>query len=240
MNHGSLFTGSGGFDLAAHWMGWTNVFNCELEEYNRNLLKQYWPNAIQYGDIKSTDFRPWRGRIDILTGGDPCQVSSYAGKRKGKEDDRYLWPEYRRAIEEIQPRFVLNENVTGSITNGILDQKISDLEALGYAWWPPLVIPAAAVGALHRRDRVWLFADSIRNEQPREESCNGQAGRVGRQFEPLAWNDDWENMLSNFRGMDDGLSHKVDRTDGMRNAICPQIAYELFKAIEQYEITVLK
>lgn len=236
MKHGSLFSGGGGFDLAAHWMGWANVFQVEINPFCRQVLKKHFPNAVQYEDIQTVDFRPWRGHIDILTGGDPCQAHSYAGKRKGKEDERYLWPEFKRAIEEIQPGWILNENVPGSISNGILDEKISDLEALGYAWWPPFVIPACATGALHKRNRVWLASHSIRDFKQRQEPCNGQAGRVGRELEPLAWNTDWENMLTQFRGMDDGIPHRLHRTDAMRNAIVPAVAFELFKAIEQYEL----
>lgn len=93
MTHASLFSGIGGFDLAAEWAGWTNTFNCEIDPFCQNILKCHFPNAIQYGDIKTTDFTLWRGRIDVLTGGFPCQPFSLAGKRRGTEDDRYLWPE---------------------------------------------------------------------------------------------------------------------------------------------------
>jgi DNA (cytosine-5)-methyltransferase 1 len=240
MRCGHLFNGVGGFALAASWMGWENIFHCDNNAFCNRVMNHHFPNSFQHEDIRTTDFRIWRGRIDLVTGGDPCQGNSYAGKRKGKEDERYLWPEMYRAIKEIQPKWILNENVAGSISNGILDQKISDLEAEGYAWWPPLVIPANAVGALHRRDRVWLAGYSERHQQPRQKPCDRQAGRMGREFEPVAWDTDWESKVAEFRGMDDGLPNNLDRTDGVRNAICPQIAYELFKAIEQYETSILK
>ena len=92
MTHASLFSGIGGFDLAAEWAGWTNSFNCEIDPFCRRILKYHFPNAEQYADIRTTDFTIWRGRIDVLTGGFPCQPFSLAGKRKGTEDERYLWP----------------------------------------------------------------------------------------------------------------------------------------------------
>lgn len=115
LSHGSLFSGIGGFDLAAEWMGWENKFHCEIEEFPKRVLKYYWPNAKSYDDITKTDFTIWRGKIDILTGGFPCQPYSVAGKRLGKEDDRHLWPEMLRAIREIQPSWVVGENVSGLI-----------------------------------------------------------------------------------------------------------------------------
>lgn len=236
MTHGSLFNGIGGFQLAAHWMGWTNVFHCEIDNFCNKIVKQHFPNSIEHGDIKTAGFGIYRGGIDVLTGGDPCQPHSYAGKMQGKEDKRYLWPEFKRAIEEIQPRWIVNENVRGTISNGVLDQKINDLEAFGYSWWPPLVIPACGVGALHKRDRVWLVAYSERDIKQWQKPCDREIRRMGGQFEPVAWDADWENKISLFRGMDDGLSSGVDRTDGVRNAIVPQIAFEIFKAIEQYQI----
>ena len=115
MNHGSLFSGIGGFDLAAEWMGWKNIFHCERNEFGQRTLNYYWPNAVGYGDITQTDFTIHRGKIDILTGGFPCQPYSIAGKRKGKEDERHLWPEMLRAIREILPRSILGENVYGIV-----------------------------------------------------------------------------------------------------------------------------
>jgi DNA (cytosine-5)-methyltransferase 1 len=235
MNHGSLFNGIGAFQLAAYWMGWTNIMHCEIDEFCNKVVKKYFPDSIQHGDIKTTDFRVYRGGIDILTGGDPCQPHSYAGNRKGKEDERYLWPHYKRAIEEINPGWIVNENVPGTINNGVLDEKISDLESIGYSCWTPLVIPACGVGALHKRNRVWLVAYSERNIKPREESCNREVGRMGGQFQSMAWDDDWENKVAQFRRMDDGSANNLDRTDAIRNAIVPQVALEIFKAIDQYE-----
>jgi DNA (cytosine-5)-methyltransferase 1 len=163
MKHGSLFSGIGGFDLAAEWMGWENVFHCEWNPFGQRILKHYWPNAKSYDDITKTDFTSHRGAIDILTGGFPCQPYSLAGKRKGKADDRHLWPEMLRAIREIQPQWVVGENVFGIVNwNGgmVFDEVQADLEAEGYEV-QPYVLPACAVNAPHRRDRVWFIANSI-------------------------------------------------------------------------------
>ncbi len=165
MKHGSLFSGIGGFDLAAEWMGWENVFHCEWNEFGQRILKYYWPNAISYDDITKTDFTIHRGRIDILTGGFPCQPYSVAGKRKGKEDERHLWPQMLRAIREIQPRWVVGENVSGLINwnDGMVFNEVqTDLEAEGYEVIP-FILPACAVNAPHRRDRVWFIAYSNNN-----------------------------------------------------------------------------
>jgi len=160
ITHGSLFSGIGGFDLASEWMGWENVFHCEWNEFGQKVLKHYWPKAISYDDITKTDFSIHRGKIDILTGGFPCQPYSMAGKRKGKEDERHLWPEMLRAIREIKPRYVLGENVSGLLNwNGglVFNEVQADLENEGYEV-QPCVLPACAVNAPHRRDRVWFVA----------------------------------------------------------------------------------
>ncbi|MBR7170360.1 MAG: DNA (cytosine-5-)-methyltransferase [Alistipes sp.] len=160
MTHASLFSGIGGFDLAAEWAGWTNVFNCEIDPFCRQVLAYHFPDAIQYEDIKTTDFRPLRGQVDVLTGGFPCQPFSLAGKRRGTDDNRYLWPEMLRAIRELAPRWVVGENVFGIVnwSEGLVfEQVCADLENEGYEV-QPFLIPACAVDAPHRRDRVWFVA----------------------------------------------------------------------------------
>jgi DNA (cytosine-5-)-methyltransferase len=184
LTHASLFSGIGGAELAASWLGWTNVFHCEIQEFQRKVLEYWFPNSISYEDITKTDFKEWRGQIDVLTGGFPCQPFSVAGKRKGAEDSRYLWGEMLRAIREIRPSFVIGENVAGILsmvqsgketkmgrTDDLFDENFiyrkeqkftievicEDLERAGYSV-QPFVIPACAVGAPHRRDRVWIVA----------------------------------------------------------------------------------
>jgi DNA (cytosine-5)-methyltransferase 1 len=172
MRHGSLFSGIGGFDLAAEWMGWDNVFHCEWNPFGQKILHHYWPNAIQYNDITKTDFSVHRGTIDILTGGFPCQPYSMAGKRLGKEDDRHLWPEMLRAVREIQPTWIVGENVYGLVNwnDGLVFHEVqTDLEAEGYEV-QPYVLPAASVNAPHRRDRVWFVAYAANNRRTWERS----------------------------------------------------------------------
>jgi DNA (cytosine-5)-methyltransferase 1 len=116
LKQASLFSGIGGFDLAAEWMGWENVFNCEIESFPRKILNYYWPMVESFSDITKTDFRKYANKIDILTGGFPCQGFSIAGIRKGTEDNRFLWPEMHRAYQESKPTWVICENVTGILT----------------------------------------------------------------------------------------------------------------------------
>lgn len=186
ITHASLFSGIGGAELAASWMGWENVFHCEINPFCRLVLEYWFPNSTSYEDITTTDFTPWRGKIDILTGGFPCQPFSLAGSRKGAEDDRYLWPHMLRAVREIQPAWVVGENVAGLLTmvqpgetahvasqaalfgedndpvtrmrqTYTLEAICQDLEDAGYSV-QPFLVPACAVGAPHRRDRVWIVA----------------------------------------------------------------------------------
>jgi len=165
MRHGSLFSGIGGFDLAAEWCGWENVFHCEWNEFGQKVLKHYWPNSESFGDITKTDFTKFNGTVDVISGGFPCQPYSAAGKRLGKEDERHLWPEMLRVIREVRPRYVVGENVYGLLNwNGglVFDEVHADLAAEGYET-QAVVIPAAAVNAPHGRDRVWFVAkDTMR------------------------------------------------------------------------------
>jgi len=163
LRHGSLFSGIGGFDLAAEWMGWVNVFHCEWNEFGQKVLKHYWPQAESFSDITKTDFTKYYGTVDIISGGFPCQPYSSAGKRKGKEDERHLWPEMCRAIREVSPRFVVGENVRGLTNwNGglVFDEVCAELESLGYQV-APVIIPACGVDAPHRRERIWFVAYAV-------------------------------------------------------------------------------
>lgn len=145
-------------------MGWQNIFHCEWNQFGQKILKHYWPDATSYGDITTTDFNVHRGQIDIVTGGFPCQPYSQAGKRKGKADDRHLWPQMLRAIREVQPCWVVGENVPGLLNwegGMVLDEIKADLEAAGFEVFPPLVLPACGKNAPHRRDRLWIVAHAV-------------------------------------------------------------------------------
>jgi len=170
MTHGSLFSGIGGFDLAAHWMGWDNTFHCEWNPFGQKILKHHFPNSISYNDITKTDFTVHEGRIDILTGGFPCQPYSSAGKRLGKADERHLFPEMLRAIKEIKPKWIIGENVRGLVSWGgglVFNEVCDDLEGEGYEV-QSFLIPAASVNAPHQRQRIWFVAYSNDKGRSRE------------------------------------------------------------------------
>ena len=304
MNHGSLFSGIGGFDLASEWMGWDNKFHCEWEDFPRRVLEYHFPKAVSYGDIKQTDFTIWRGQIDILSGGFPCQPYSGAGKRLGKQDERHLWPEMLRTIREIKPRWVVGENVRGLLNwNGgvVLDEIYADLENEGYEVWT-FVLPAASVNAPHRRDRVWVVANtssighqlSVQSKTNKEKGDSlgqgvehdrdgiwgeddgrsttttnangtrlegqatqrvhsGQGRKPQVQDGERAWHSSetyeyrWEAFptKSPICGEHDGIPRKLDsitfpkwRKESIKaygNAIVPQVAHQIFKAIDRYE-----
>ena len=201
MRHASLFSGIGAPELAAYWLGWENVFHCEINPFCRQVLNYWFTNSKSYEDITKTDFREWQGKIDVLTGGFPCQPFSVAGKRKGTEDNRYLWPEFKRAIREIRPPWVVGENVAGILSmvqpskkadmesmpatehedkqEFVIETICKDLEAEGYTV-QPIVIPACAVGAPHRRDRVWFIAcnNSFRLRKKKREGKSDTDGRI--------------------------------------------------------------
>ena len=183
MKHGSLFSGIGGFELAAEWMGWDNIFHCEWNEFGQKVLKHHFPKSISYADITKTDFSIHRGTIDILTGGFPCQPYSTAGKRLGKEDERHLWPEMLRAIREIEPRWVVGENVRGLVSwsGGLVFEEVqTDLEAQGYEV-QPFLLPAAGVNAPHRRDRIWFVAFKDTNSNGWDNIKRKEESGIGEQ-----------------------------------------------------------
>lgn len=162
MRHIGLFAGIGGFELAARWMGWNTIAWSEWDPFCQKVLSYHFPEAKGYGDIKQADFKQYRGQCDILTGGFPCQPYSVAGKRLGKEDERHLWPEMLRVIREVQPRWIVGENVRGLLSwnEGVVFEEVcTDLEGEGYEV-QAFIIPAAGIGAPHRRERVWIVAQN--------------------------------------------------------------------------------
>ena len=198
MKHGSLFSGIGGFDLAAEWMGWENIFYCEIAEFPRKILKYHFPKSICYEDIKKTNFTKHRGEIDIISGGFPCQPYSNAGKRRGKDDDRHLWPEMLRVIREIQPRFVVGENVAGLLSwnNGmVFHEIITDLENEGYET-QAFLIPACATNAPHRRDRIWFVANSNNARTNERMQFNGERKENDEQWRGQSQSEYRENGIN--------------------------------------------
>jgi len=295
MTHGSLFSGIGGFDLAAEWMGWENKFHCEWNPFGQKVLHHYFPNSEQFTDITKTDFTKYANKIDILTGGFPCQPYSSAGKRLGKEDDRHLFPEMLRAIREIQPRWVVGENVFGLVnwSGGLVFHEVqTDLETEGYEV-QPYVLPAVSVNAPHRRDRVWFVAYSnlygskqcnSKNEintsqgrvnafsnfnksngngnatdtdKSRFKTFNNKKSELGQENRAKTFSRNsiksfhsrtrWQNFpsVSPICNGNDGISNRLDsitfpkwRNESIKaggNAVVPQVVYQIFKAIEQYE-----
>ncbi len=323
MTHGSLFSGIGGFDLAAQRAGIDNVFQVEIDTFCQKVLSKNFPNVLKYKDIKEFKGYEYEREIDIISGGFPCQPFSVAGKRKGKADDRYIWEEMLRVISEVKPSWVVAENVGGliNIEDGVVfEQVLFVLENIGYEV-QPYIIPACAVGAPHRRDRVWIVAYSdaercIRRSSRSANNRNGvfqdkQAGKISRgatarcnnndcpknyvaysdgasaehtistgrdlsaskneinpdtegkrlqgfeseqslrlhgQFDRIgggqrgSWSENWYEVATRLCRMDDGLpgklyklgtSDRVARLKALGNAIVPQVAYHIFKAITE-------
>lgn len=232
--HLDLFSGIGGFALAAQMVGGIKTVGfCEINPYAKKVLAKNFPEIPIHDDVKTLNPKDY-GRIDLITGGYPCQPFSSAGQRKGEDDDRHLWPAMRRIIEESRPRWVLSENVVGHITLG-LDQVLAEMESIGYSA-TATVIPACAVDALHRRDRIWIIAHS--------------AGKHVDQHVCERPDDQWEGASSNgpalradagdhhrwapepgVRRVADGIPSRVDRNHGLGNAIVPQVAAEILRCM---------
>ena len=168
LTHLSLFSGIGGLDLAAEWAGFRTVGQCEWADYPRAVLEKHWPGLPRWRDIRTLtkeSFFEQTGlrTVDVISGGFPCQPFSFAGKRRGKDDDRYLWPEMLRVIRELQPTWVIGENVPG-IVNLALDEVLASLEAEGYEV-QCFLVPACGVDAPHRRERCVIVAYSNKKRQ---------------------------------------------------------------------------
>ncbi len=326
MTHIDLFSGIGGFALAAKWAGFETIAFCEIDPFCQRILKRRfngeivtdtlqsgWGNRGEFRnlgktarqksgggdksaqtirncataipiipDIRNLDGNQWRGAT-LLTGGFPCQPFSCAGKRKGREDDRHLWPEMLRVIADARPTWVVGENVVG-IVRMELDQVCLDLEAIGYSV-QPVVIPACAVNAPHRRDRVWILAHTENPNGGRStdtENAGRWTAKVGgpdrgdsdapdapdigfkqpvisansqcRSWqggapvtENATWDRPWLEVAPELCGVDDGLPveldgfklsksrHRVERLKALGNAIVPQVAYQILRAIAEIE-----
>ncbi len=301
VKHLDLFSGIGGFAYAIDQV-WDNVEHifCDNDKFCQQVLKKHWPESGIYDDIRkitadpfSTGLegadkrqeghteRPRRGRdISILTGGFPCQPFSAAGLRRGTADERHLWPEMLRVIRLTQPTWVVAENVGGIISWNeglVLEQVCTDLETAGYEV-QPFIIPAVAVNAPHRRDRVWFVAyskghghsgkvglerqsDEETTEHsheggdvadPTSQRLEGQRGREPRDAQRpgrcagTRWNEDWTTLATELCSLDDGLpvalgefelskaKHRKEQIKAYGNAIVPQVAIEIMRAIRSH------
>ena len=261
MTHLSLFSGIGGLDLAAEWAGFRTVGQCEMADYPTKVLEKHWPDVPRWRDIRTLTKESFYERtglhtVDLVSGGFPCQPFSVAGKRRGQEDDRYLWPEMLRVIQEIRPTWVVGENVAG-IVNLELDQALSDMESIGYQT-RAFVIPACAVDAPHRRDRcaIVAHADSQRwhKFQPAAiatgAKTTGRPGdaadvdhtlRVGchryhrREQSPQPADGYRWPAEPGVGRVANGVPHRVDRIRCLGNAVVPKQFYPVFAAIAEVE-----
>ena len=301
LTHLDLFSGIGGFALAAQWAGVKTIGFVEIDKYCQQVLKKHWPDVPIVGDINNveeikqivanaTGKRKRIGqqeRVDrevyappgreqggdstkpcdslLLTGGFPCQPFSQAGRRKGSADNRYLWPQTLAVIEAVKPDWIVLENVAGLLSMvfpdsevgvasqaslfGDTDEEIcdydticgrieSDLQKAGYetVWF---VIPACAVSTPHRRDRVWIVADSctegLQGGKPKQPvRLLRQPDRSGGNERPN-WSENWYEVATCFCRVDDGVSNRVDRLKSLGNAIVPQVAYQILKEIAEIE-----
>jgi DNA (cytosine-5)-methyltransferase 1 len=232
----ALFAGAGGGILGGKLLGWETVCAVEWEPYPAAVLaarqnEGFLPPFPIWDDVQTFDGRPWRGLVDVVSGGFPCQDISAAGKGAGITGERSgMWSHMARIIGEVRPRFVFVEN-SPMLTSRGLGVVLGDLAALGYdAEWGEF--KAADVGADHARGRLFILCadteqcqttDPERHKQSRQESCFGKDRRMGRFFQQVPWNRDWEAALSEIRGMADGLARSVDRTDAIRNGQVPAV-----------------
>ena len=255
--HLSLFSGIGGLDLAAEAAGFVTVGQCELADYPTKVLEKHWPNVPRWRDIRTLTKESFFERtglrtVDIISGGFPCQPFSVAGKRRSEEDDRYLWTEMLRVIEELRPRWVLGENVPG-IIGLALDTVLSDLETCGYTA-QAFVVPACAVDAPHRRDRVAIAAytnsDRCRSRRPKSKGQFRETGLAngcpnvadtesrreqrekpsGSKARGLSGCGRWPTEPDVGR-VAHGIPNRVDRLKCLGNAVVPQQFFPFFDAI---------
>ena len=238
-----LFSGIGGFSLGLERTGgFRTIAFCEIEKFPRKILKKHWPDVPIFKDVRRLHATDLPETIDVVCAGYPCQPFSQMGKRKGEEDRRHLCPAALRLIRECSPSWVICENVTGHITMG-LDEVLSDLEGENYTCWT-FIIPACAVNAPHRRDRVWIIANNdsfVRKTVKIKTKLNSEnILQKPEQWEQLFFHNHRNNNIE-FRKEDepmlcrddDGVPGELDenRLKALGNAVIPQIPGIIGKAI---------
>jgi DNA (cytosine-5)-methyltransferase 1 len=232
---GDLFSGIGGFSLAAHWMGWETAWFSEIDPFASRVLAHHWPDVPNLGDITRIDWTAVEP-VDVLTGGFPCQPHSLAGKRAGSNDERDLFDEIIRAAGVLRPRFLVLENVPGLLTSEagrFFGRVLGALAACGYdAEWR--VIAAADVGAPHKRERVWILAHAagIGLEESRRLRQRGGATAQGYWEANHAVDGGRWSTEPDVGRMAYGVPSRVDRLRGLGNAIVPHVALEIFRRVE--------
>ena len=264
MNGLSLFSGIGGIDLAFTWAGGHILAFCEIDNYCQKVLRKHWPDVPIFSDIHEINREVIENAgisqtIDIIYGGFPCQPFSVAGNKKGKDDTRYLWPEFSRVVREIRPSWVVGENVPG-ILSIAADTVCTDLEREGYevGIWD---YEAASVGAKHRRERIFFVANAgralrqriseernvreayeertaIAAERPDSAHVHEQRNISGGELEPelcggfdglSQWLDGRFSMIAT------GIPNRTNRLKALGNAVVPQQIYPIFRAIMEVE-----
>lgn len=243
MTHLSLFSGVGGLDIAAQWAGFRTVGLCEYADYPYMVLQKRFPGVPIWRDIRTLtgeDFYEQTGlrTVDVVSGGFPCQPFSVAGKRLGKDDDRYLWPEMCRVISEVRPAWVIGENVSG-LVRSVLDEILDDLEEAGYAA-RAYAFKACEAGALFAGERIAVVAASndrsaaLRRDAqfPADDGAAGR-GNYYRGGAPEFDAGQWRTLESRPYGVADGIPHRVDRLKCLGNAVVPAQFYPIFAAIAE-------
>ena len=240
-----LFSGIGGFSLGLESVGFETVGFCEIDPFCRKVLKKHWPDIPIHEDIKELDGNEYRGSVRLVCGGFPCQPYSVASRdRKGSEDDRALWPEMFRVIREVQPDWVIGENVLG-IVGVELDNVLSDLESSFNV--QTFDIPAVAIDAKHLRHRIWIIGRAKRLADASSERMegNGAAGfekpraspgaEISRRYGPRSGTNEWEAIEPVDRVVD-GFPGRMDELRSLGNAVCPQLVSEIGRLIMQHDI----
>lgn len=245
MNVLDLFSGIGGFSLGLERAGMTTVAFCEIEPFCQKVLRKHWPGVPIYEDVRTLTAERLRtdgiDRVDLICGGFPCQPFSSAGEQRGKEDDRHLWPEMFRLVQECQPAWVIGENVAGFVGMA-LDEMLLDLETAGYEV-QPFIIPVGAINADHRRDRVWILAhcQSIGLQGGNRTGCNDESGgkRFFSEFAGICgefggWWCDKPRMARVVHGISAGMDRGA-RVKALGDTVIPQIPEIIGRAIMEIE-----